>query len=244
VGEDGYGEIDTEQPPLQELDMNTLFSYCIPYDDGAAPNPFWDVCTLVICKPKIRRTATEGDWIVGTGAVNSPIGDVSGKVVYAMRVSQTMTMEEYDHLTQRDLPNKIPDWRNPDVRRRLGDSIYDFSTKPPTVRRGVHNEENLERDLRGPRALLSDHFFYFGDRPIRLPDDLTPIINQGQGHRSRSNDPHFDRFVQWIHSLGYQPNSLLGEPQLNLFLNESIRDFCSIGRCTEADEDEKLPDDC
>jgi hypothetical protein len=47
----------------------TLFTYCIPYDDGAAPNPFWGLCTLAICKPSIRRVAKEGDWVVGTGSV-------------------------------------------------------------------------------------------------------------------------------------------------------------------------------
>jgi hypothetical protein len=41
--------------------MKKLYSYCIPVDDGAAPNPFWDICTLVICKPVIRRTAQIGD---------------------------------------------------------------------------------------------------------------------------------------------------------------------------------------
>lgn len=44
-----------------------LFSYCIPVDDGAAPNPFWGVCTLAICKPAIRRVAEVGDWIAGVG---------------------------------------------------------------------------------------------------------------------------------------------------------------------------------
>ena len=43
--------------------MTKLYSYCLPYDDGAAPNPFWGTCTLVICKPAIRRTARVGDWI-------------------------------------------------------------------------------------------------------------------------------------------------------------------------------------
>lgn len=47
-----------------------LFSYCIPVDDGAAPNPFWGVCTLTICKSKIRRVAEIGDWVVGVGSVN------------------------------------------------------------------------------------------------------------------------------------------------------------------------------
>ena len=44
----------------------------------------------------------------GTGSVKSPIGDVSGCVVYAMRVTNKMTMPDYDHFTQRALPEKIP----------------------------------------------------------------------------------------------------------------------------------------
>jgi len=52
---------------MEDRHMPTLYTYCIPYDDGAAPNPYWGICTLVICKPVIRRTAEVGDWIVGTG---------------------------------------------------------------------------------------------------------------------------------------------------------------------------------
>jgi hypothetical protein len=37
--------------------MTQLFTYTIPYDDGAAPNPFHGICTLAICKPSIRRVA-------------------------------------------------------------------------------------------------------------------------------------------------------------------------------------------
>lgn len=223
--------------------MVTLFSYCIPYDDGAAPNPFWNVCTLVICKPTIRRSAKKGDWIVGTGSVNSPIGNIGGKVVYAMEVNNVMTMQQYDLFTQQSLPNKIPDWGNYDVRRRLGDSIYDFKSQPPSVRDGVHDINNRDRDLRGKMALLSEHFFYFGDAPVDIPDSLRSIIKNGQGHRSRSNDQYAQLFIEWIHSLGYNPNSLLGKPQLDLFLNESLRGTCAEGRCIQADEDERSQDD-
>ena len=34
-----------------------LFTYTIPIDDGAAPNPFRGMCSLAICKPRIRREA-------------------------------------------------------------------------------------------------------------------------------------------------------------------------------------------
>ena len=129
--------------------MPTLYSYCIPIDDGAAPNPIWGVCTLVICKPRIRSTAKVGDWIVGTGSVNSPVGDNSGQVVYTMRVSQKMTMEAYDAYVKDHLPEKIPEWCSRDVCKRLGDSIYDFSTDPPILRQSVHREENRKKDLGG-----------------------------------------------------------------------------------------------
>jgi len=59
-----------------------LYTYCIPFDDDAAPNPYWGLCTLVICKPVIRRTANIGDWIVGTGSANAPISGIKGHVVY------------------------------------------------------------------------------------------------------------------------------------------------------------------
>jgi hypothetical protein len=37
-------------------------------DYGFAPNPFFGVCTLATCKPKIRKAAAIGDWVVGTGS--------------------------------------------------------------------------------------------------------------------------------------------------------------------------------
>jgi len=84
----------------------TLYSYCIPFDDGAAPNPYWGTCTLVICKPVIRRKAQVGDWIVGTGSKDSPIGNINEKLVYAMKVTQKMTMKEYEEYIRRHLPTK------------------------------------------------------------------------------------------------------------------------------------------
>jgi Nucleotide modification associated domain 2 len=79
--------------------MPTLFSYCIRYDIGSAPNPFWGLRTLAICKPNIRQSANVGDWVAGTGSAVSPIGNISDKVVYAMRVTHQMTMEDYDRFT-------------------------------------------------------------------------------------------------------------------------------------------------
>jgi Nucleotide modification associated domain 2 len=199
-----------------------LFSYCVRIDDGAAPNPFWGVCTLVICKPAIRRIAHIGDWVVGTGSRRSPIGDTSGHVVYAMRVNQAMSMKDYDIYARDKLPGKVPEWEHFDVRRRLGDAIYDFSDSSPRLRRSVHDGSNRSRDLSGKNALLSNHFFYFGDQPIPLPKHLRGMVLQGRGHRSQSNEPFIERFLEWLYDLGKKPNVLHGHPQYRMFPDEEF----------------------
>ncbi len=187
-----------------------LYSYCLRYDAGSAPNPFWGICTLTICKPVIRRTAKKDDWIVGLGS-----GDISDHVVYAMCVTEKMILQEYDGFCQAQFPEKLPDWRNSDYRRRVGDCIYDYTEgAPPKLRLSVHGEGNRERDLGGEYALISSHYYYFGDHRIKLPESLKPIIHNTQGHKSSANQPYVEQFISWIEGLDCEPNILHGEPQL------------------------------
>ncbi|MGA9852035.1 MAG: hypothetical protein WBR15_03815 [Gammaproteobacteria bacterium] len=207
--------------------MPRLYTYCIPYDDGAAPNPYWGICTLAICKPMIRRTAEVGDWVVGTGSRNSPIGDISSKVVYAMRVTQKLSMSEYDSWSRKSCPKKIPNMRTSNLEQHLGDSIYNFSTSPPKQRMGVHDAGNISTDLSGLNVLLSSHFFYFGDKPRKLPARLQEIVKQGQGHRVKLNEPFVEPFQEWVNSLKLQPNKLYGEPPHKLSKGASVRAACA-----------------
>jgi hypothetical protein len=223
----------------------TLYSYCIPIDDGAAPNPYWGICTLVICKPVIRRNAKKGDWIVATGSKNAPDHqDFSKHLVYAMKLTQDpMSMAEYDAFCQKHLPNKIPDTKHKDYARRVGDCIYDFSQgSEPIIRNGVHNEGNRKRDLGGENALLSDHFYYFGYKPVLLPDNLHAIIRNGQGHKSHSNENYKLDFVDWLESNYHeQMNQITASPQIhvNFKVDEKGCESADI-RCKSDDEDEKL----
>lgn len=214
------------------MSKTTLFTYRLRYDDGAAPNPFGGVCSLVICKPRIRLRAQEGDWIAGTGAVSSGLPGASHRLVYAMKVTRKMLMEEYDTHTRRNLPVKVPDIRNEDPRRWVGDSIYDFSTTPPRIRRGVHDENSRDTDLGGQYALLSSHFFYFGRNAIPLPEDLRRIVKEGQGERSKGNAPHVARFIDWIEGLGHEPGSVLGDPITWPPTSVSMK-ACANGRLVE-----------
>jgi putative DNA base modification enzyme with NMAD domain len=192
----------------------TLYSYCLRFDGGDAPNPYWGTCTLAICKPAIRRVAKKDDWIVGLGSKNSPIGDISTSVVYAMRVTKVMSMAHYDSHCKKSLPGKIPDWSNSDFRRKVGDCIYEYGRPGrPRLRPSIHTQANRKTDLRGRNVLLSKHFYYFGDRPAHLPKGLLPIIHGTQGHKSRANKKYLEKFVSWIEAAGWNRNRALGEPQ-------------------------------
>jgi hypothetical protein len=191
--------------------MPKLYSYCIKNDAGAAPNPFWGLCTLVICKPKIRLAAEVGDWVTATGSKHAPTGDASGRMVYAMRITRKLTMEEYDRFAAAEYPNKLPDWRSSDRRRRMGDAIYDFSATPPPVRRSVHSEHDRDHDLGGKYALLSTEFHYFGRRAVAVPAHLSGVVRQTQGHQSHLNDRYVEAATAWIRKL---PSGLQGDPQM------------------------------
>jgi hypothetical protein len=216
-----------------------LYSYTLRYDDGAAPNPFWGVCTLAIRKPSIRLAAEVGDWIVGLGSAKSPIGDISDHVVYAMKVTSKMTLEEYDQFCKTFVIKKKPDWRNRDYRMRMGDCIYNYIAGPtyPKMRTGIHIEGNMEKDLSGLYALVSKQYYYFGDQPVKLPDNLRPIMHTEQGHKSDANQEHLENFVNWIESLDIIPNKAIGEPQLKkrYSLEKELQAICSM---RDAEEDE------
>lgn len=219
--------------------MPKLYSYCIPYDNGAAPNPFWGFCTLVICKPVIRRTAQVGDWIVGTGSRQNGF---ENKVVYVMEITQKMTMKAYDDYCKDQLPQKIPNWSSEIFEEKVGDCIYDFSSIHPYIRKGVHDERNRHRDLGGEYALLSDHYYYFGNKPQVLPEYLKPIVRQGQGHKSTSNNQYFHLFIDWILQKTEARNRVFAQPQSKYFfeIDSAYKSKCAIINKFEDDIDEEI----
>lgn len=192
--------------------MRRLFTYTIPVDDGAAPNPFRGMCSLAICKPGIRRVAQKGDWVAGLGSRNAPSGDLSGRLVYAMRVEEVLMLREYDLQAAQRWSHRVPNVRSADLTERLGDCIYDYSGGTPSQRPSVHGPKNVNTDLGGQNVLISKDFYYFGHRAVKLPSYLHPICHQTQGHRSNSNSPFVEKFVSWVRSLKLKPGEMYGWP--------------------------------
>ena len=82
--------------------MARLFSYVVEHDEGCAPNPFGRYCTLAHCKfsgtgkkPNVVELANEGDWIVGTGGANLRKSSGHGTIVYAMKVTDKLSLNDY-----------------------------------------------------------------------------------------------------------------------------------------------------
>ncbi|CAN7212398.1 hypothetical protein [Massilia sp. LjRoot122] len=204
-----------------------LYSYALRSDDGAAPNPFGGVCTLAICKPKIRHAAQIGDWIVAIGPTNAPGGrDLSRHVVCAMRVSDKLTFAQYDKWCQTHLLNKLPNWKpNAPFESLVGDCIYYYEGDRVKQRKGVHNAGDMKRDLGGEYVLLSKEYYYFGVNAVLLPAHLEDIRHPWVGHRSHSNAKYEKDVLAWIKQgcgAGWEMGKVHGDPIHRYLVEKSV----------------------
>ncbi|MGY4106349.1 Nmad2 family putative nucleotide modification protein [Aeromonas encheleia] len=192
--------------------MSRIHSYVVRYDSGFAPNPFYGYCTLATCKPRIRDSANIGDWVVGCGS-NSRNVRRGGYLVYAMRVTDVMTFEDYD--ADPRFESKKP-YRHGSRKQSCGDCIY---FKPPqsgtwqqrdsfhSLPDGSLHPDHVARDTGANRILASNDFVYFGGEGPKFPKDLRDQQNRslcktGIGFTTFDNPQLVANFEQWIRSLG------------------------------------------
>ena len=196
--------------------MTTLFSYTVRYDDGFAPNPFHGVCTLACCKPRIRKAAQVGDYVVGFGTKGR-----GNRVVYAMRVTETLEFDDYWSATRFCV--KRPD-RSAGGIEALGDNIYYpgpgvdgwvMVWSQHSNSDGSQNADHTRTDIGGVQALISTDFVYWGDEGEPLPSNLAGLVH-GRGHKSRANAPLIPDFIKWFEGQGRgclgMPTTPLPEP--------------------------------
>lgn len=180
-----------------------IYSYVVKHDNGFAPNPFWGYCTLACCKPKIRKSADVGDWIMGTGSVNN-IGQ--DNIIYAMKVTDKLTFEQYS-CDKRFLP-KIPGIGKIEIK---GDNIYYKGKNGEFIqRRSYHKEKDIQRDLSTDSVLISDYYFYFGKNEGQVPENFKAIIKNGPGHKCNFDSKFTIDFITWLE--GNFSKGLQGEP--------------------------------
>jgi len=188
-------------------------------DYGFAPNPFFGVCTLATCKPRIRAAAQVGDWVVGTG---SKTRGRNKRIVYAMRVTAALTFVQYWASPQ--FERKKPNLQG-SKKQSFGDNIY---TRNPRTNEwcqanshhsmtdGTANMLNVTTDTQADRVLISDDFVYWGGSGPSLPKrflnygPLHESLCAGRNHKSNFSQEFVEELVAWIQSLGVK--GYLGEP--------------------------------
>ena len=193
-----------------------LFSYVIARDYGFAPNPFFGLCTLGTCKPVIRKTASVGDWIIGTGSSRRNRRDY---LVYAMCVSEAMTFSEYRNGER--FQQKKPNLRG-SKKQAFGDNIYVKDARNRWQQQNSHhsyvdgspNPHNIDNDTKTDRVLLSSNYAYWGgsgpEIPLRFRDWNGFDICVKRGHKCIFPDDLVVDFVTWFQSLN--ASGFLGAP--------------------------------
>jgi len=143
-------------------------------------------------------------------------------MVYAMRVTKKMTMEEYDSYCKENLSRKIPFVDRENWKRIIGDSIYDYSQSGiPKLRKVLHKEEDKKRDLSGKYTLLSTDFYYFGNATVEIPEKFKVLIKNEQGHKVNEDAELNQKFTHWLVN-NFESNKLYGEPQLQWQLIKGV----------------------
>ena len=193
-----------------------LYIYVVARDFGFAPNPYHGLFTLATCVPKIRSKAQIGDWIMGVGGRRLK---ATGKSIYLMRVSETLTFNSY--WTDSRFLRKKPA-RNGSLIMMVGDNIYHQETGSETWIQsdshhsnfnGTTNHENLERDISSDKVLISDHFYYFGKSALEVDLDLIGYKNH-RGHSKKDLcDDKIADFINRIEQLHKgELNKVLDDP--------------------------------
>lgn len=180
------------------------YSYKIEHDFGLAPNPFGGYCTLAVCKSDIRKNKKLqiGDWIFGTGSAK--LKNLN-HLIYAMQVEERVTFQDYWDDSRFEYKKPV---LNGSLVQIYGDNIY--HQNPETKRwiqensahsldRGRVNREHLKTDTGGQFVLISQTFYYFGDKAFKIPDAYNDICNKGRNIKSKSIPVDIaDAFIEWL----------------------------------------------
>jgi hypothetical protein len=184
--------------------MNAFYSYKIARDFGFAPNPFGGYCTLANCKPKIRRKAEVGDWIIGCGSCG--LKNLH-HIIYVMQITEKLTYNQYWNDSRFQYKKPL---LNGSLTQIHGDNIYyqDDLTEVwyqanshHSLEDGGENEGNRITDTGGKHVLISDNFYYFGRNHFEVPDEFKAVTC---GRRDRDfiskKIPSLtgEKFIQWL----------------------------------------------
>ena len=164
---------------------------------------------MATCKPKIRKHASVGDWVVGTGAKGAY--DYKGRLIFAMQVSEVLGFDMYWNDPRFIL--KRPNLKG-SLKVMYGDNIYHReggcwvqADSHHSLPDGHLNKDNLIWDTEVDRLLIATKFVYWGRSAPTIPEEFRSFGNEkvdlcsGRGHRVFTGDLP-GAFVSWLESEG------------------------------------------
>jgi hypothetical protein len=155
----------------------------------------------------IRRKASVGDWVIGTGAAGNGLTE---HLVYAMKVTETLTFDEY--FTDPRFAAKKPNLAG-SLKQAFGDNIYRRDEDGDWLQLDSHhslangspNPSNIANDTQTNRILLSEHFSYFGAEAREIPTHVrihgAADLIAGRGYKNHFDPEHVKQFVEWFEEL-------------------------------------------
>src|SRR5271166_2505121 len=182
-----------------------LCSHVVTTDVGLAPNPYHGYRTSALCTPSHRNARLkEGEWLIGHSRKNE-----GNRLVYAMRISDVLTMNQYFY-DDRFQQKKPRPYGTPE--EQCGDNIYyqNDANEWKRLPSRFHNEcHDFRKDV-GHRVFVAEHFYYFGDRRVPIPDEFASVIQRVRGIHY-TEDPLAAKCVSWLEA-NYKPG-ILGTPR-------------------------------
>ena len=166
---------------------------------------------MATCKPPIRRYASLGDWIVGTGSADKKKVNRGGFLVYAMRVSETLRFDQYwnDPRFKKKKPHLYGSYMTAcgdNIYYPLEDGKWEQLDSYHSEKDGSPHQGHIERDTKIDRVLVSKDFIYFGGEGPKIPNSLKRLVQQGRGYRRLryQNIEHrsiITKFETWLNVL-------------------------------------------
>lgn len=200
-----------------------VYSYIVEHDLGFAPNPFHGVCSLACCKPRIRKRAKVGEYVLGVGGARPKL---RGHLIYWMRIDEILTFDQY--WADRRFRHKKA-LVHGTTYLRYGDNIYHrhggieyrqensfHSNEDGSISRG-----DLKRDTgTTDRVLLGREFAFWGRSAMPVPAELACFLRTGRDYRSNFEVEEIEALLTWLAPL---PRGYLGEPADWQFLGSKKR---------------------
>lgn len=160
------------------LKGSRVYYYILSHDGGVAPCVDGGLLTLAICKPGIRRTGSQGDWIIGF----SP-KEMGWKLSFVARITEKLHGENY-------YGSGLYDGRRDCIYRLDGNG--DFTLRNSRIHNSAKNRAKdvgtKENKYENAWVLKSEEFWYFGAKAWNAVGPQTPNLVEklralSQGHR-------------------------------------------------------------